>query len=113
MCACVCSVVCDSVTPWTVACQVPLSMEFPRQECWNGWTFPLPGYLPDPGIKLESPTLAGGVFTWESQNYNIVLFTNSEKLEAKFFFVNIIDNNIKKHVKLRYKSNRLHARLVH
>ena len=27
------SVVCDSfVTPWTVACQAPLSMEFSRQE---------------------------------------------------------------------------------
>ena len=24
------------VTPWTVACQAPLSMEFPRQEYWNG-----------------------------------------------------------------------------
>ena len=24
------------VTPWTVACQVPLSMEFSRQEYWSG-----------------------------------------------------------------------------
>ena len=24
------------VTPWTVACQAPLSMEFSRQENWNG-----------------------------------------------------------------------------
>ena len=24
------------VTPWTVAYQAPLSMEFPRQEYWNG-----------------------------------------------------------------------------
>ena len=24
------------VTPWTVACQAPLSMGFPRPEYWNG-----------------------------------------------------------------------------
>ena len=29
--ACVSSVASDSVTPWTVACQAPLSMEFSRQ----------------------------------------------------------------------------------
>ena len=28
------------VTPWTVACQAPLSMGFPRQEYWNGLPFP-------------------------------------------------------------------------
>ena len=33
VCVCVCcSVVSDSVTPWTVALQAPLSMEFSRQE---------------------------------------------------------------------------------
>ena len=30
------------VTTWTVACQAPLSLEFSRQESWNGWPFPLP-----------------------------------------------------------------------
>ena len=38
-------------TPWTVACQAPLSMEFSRQEYWSGWPFPSPGNLPNPGIK--------------------------------------------------------------
>ena len=28
-------------TPWTVACQAPLSMGFPRQECWSGLPFSL------------------------------------------------------------------------
>ena len=41
--------------PWTVACQAPLSMEFSRQEYWNGLPFPPPGDLPDPGIELTSP----------------------------------------------------------
>ena len=27
-------------TPWTVACQAPLSMRFPRQEYWSGLPFP-------------------------------------------------------------------------
>ena len=39
------------VTPWTAAHQAPLSMGFPRQECWSGWLFPSPGDLPHPGIK--------------------------------------------------------------
>ena len=44
-----------SVTPWAVAHQAPLSMEFPRQEYWNGLPFPSPGDLPNPGIKTMSP----------------------------------------------------------
>ena len=35
--------------------QAPLSMGFPRQEYWSGLLCPLPGDLPDPGIKLGSP----------------------------------------------------------
>ena len=44
-------------TPWTVAYKSPLSMEFSRQEYWNGLPFPSPGDLPDPGIEPGSPTL--------------------------------------------------------
>ena len=51
------------VTPWTVARQAPLSMEFSRQEYWSGLSFPSPGDLPDPGIEPAPPALAGGVFT--------------------------------------------------
>ena len=53
-------------TPWTVAHQAPLSMGFPRQECWSGLPFPPPGDLPDSGMEptsLASPALAGGLFT--------------------------------------------------
>ena len=39
------------VTPWTVALQPPLSMEFSRQEYWSGLPFPSPEHLPDAGIK--------------------------------------------------------------
>ena len=47
------------------ACQAPLSMRFPRQEHWSGLPFPSPGDLPDPGIELGSPALAGRFFTTE------------------------------------------------
>ena len=44
-------------TSWIRAHQAPLSMEFSRQEYWNGLLFPSPGDLPDPGIKPGSPAL--------------------------------------------------------
>ena len=53
-------------TPWTVAHQAPLSMEFPRWEYWNGLPFPALGDLPDPVIEpvsLSSPVRTGGFFT--------------------------------------------------
>ena len=57
MCVCVC--VCECTLshvwlfgiPWTIACQAPLSMKFPRQEYWSGLPLPFPGVLPKAGIK--------------------------------------------------------------
>ena len=40
------------VTPWTVACQAPLSMGFPRQEYGRRLPCPPSGDLPNSGIKL-------------------------------------------------------------
>ena len=45
------------VTPWTVACQARLSMEFSRQEYWSELPCPPPRDLPNPGIKPRSPSL--------------------------------------------------------
>ena len=45
------------MTPWTVAHQAPLTLEFSRQESWSGLPFPSPGDLPNPGIEPESPAL--------------------------------------------------------
>ena len=75
----------DSATPWSVACQTPVSMEFSKQEYWSGLPFPSPGDLPDPGTKpesLKSPALAGRFFTtsttWEAHlcitsNFSVVI----------------------------------------
>ena len=63
-CVCVCVCVCVSeslncvrlfATPWTVACQASLSMEFSRQEYWSGLPFPSPEDPPSPGIEPWSP----------------------------------------------------------
>ena len=45
------------MTPWSVACQALLSMEFSSQWYWSELPFPAPGDLPNPGIKLTSPVL--------------------------------------------------------
>ena len=52
-------------TPWTVACQAPLSMGFPRQEYYSGLPFPALGDLPDSGLEPVSPALADRFFTTE------------------------------------------------
>ena len=60
------SVVSNSfATPWTIACQAPLSMGLSKQEYQRGLSFPLPGYLPDPGIEPMSPASASRLFTTE------------------------------------------------
>ena len=75
-----CSVVSDSVTPWTVAHQARLPMELSRQESWSGVPFPTPGDLPNPGLKSESlalkeTSLPGEFFTtsatWEAHSRSL------------------------------------------
>ena len=66
------------MTPWTIACQTPLSMEFSRQEYGSGLPLPSPGDLSDSGFKpvsLASPALVGGFFTtsatWEAPFHTV------------------------------------------
>jgi len=51
--------------PWTIACQAPLSIGFPRQEYWSGLPLPSPGDFPNPETEPTSPALAGRFFTTE------------------------------------------------
>ena len=46
-----------TVTPWTVARQLPLSVVFSRQEYWSGLPCPSPADLPDRGIEPRSHAL--------------------------------------------------------
>ena len=59
-----CPTLCDRLD-YNIAHQSPLSMGFPRPECWIELPFPSLGELPSPGIKPASPSLAGGFFTAE------------------------------------------------
>ena len=54
VCVCVCSQSCLTlVTPWTLAHQAPLFMEFSRQEYWSGCHFLLQGIFSIQGSKLR------------------------------------------------------------
>ena len=82
------------VTPWTVARQAPLSMEFSRKLEWLD--IPSPGDLPDLGVEPESLTslvLTGGFFTtgatWEAQ-YNVIY----NVYLSLFFFKELIQGEI-------------------
>ena len=81
MCGHMVSPVWLSVTLWTVACQAPLSMGFPRQEYWSGLHFLLQGTFSTQGLNQGLPhcrqTLPfepPGVplFFWDSYYSNIV-----------------------------------------
>ena len=71
--------VCLFAIPWTVAHQVPPSM----QQYWSMLPLPPPGDLPDQGIKPMcpiSPVLADGFFTTEPL----------EKFKAKYTQINFL-----------------------
>ena len=51
------------MTPWTIAHQASLSMEFSKQEYCSGLPFTSPGAIPNPGIEPMYHALAGGFFT--------------------------------------------------
>ena len=53
----VASVMPDSETLWTVACQIPLSIEIFRQKYWSGLLCPPPGDLLNPWVEPASPVV--------------------------------------------------------
>ena len=85
------------VTPWTVACQAPLSMAFSREEYWSGLPCPPPGDLPNPRIEptcLMSPALAGGFFTtsatWEALSWIEIDSKISQRVSPFMFLLFLI-----------------------
>ena len=60
------------VTPWTVAHQTPLSMEFSRQEYWSEQPFPSPLDLPDPRTESRPPALQADSFLTEFISLKII-----------------------------------------
>ena len=89
-------------TPWTVAHQAPLSVEFSRQESWSGLPCPSPRDLPDPGTETLSPALAGVFFTPEQPGlyYSPVVtrpLTQGEKTRATPLLM--LPRNMESHMK--------------
>ena len=71
-------------TAQAVARQAPRSMEFSRQEYWNGLPFPPPGDLPDPGIEpaiFASPALQADSLPLASPEKPIKLISKSNYME--------------------------------
>ena len=69
-------------TPWTVAYQDPLYMEFSRQEYWSGLPFPSPEDLPDPGIEPGSPALQEDVLPSELPGKPYVMLLHTIMLKG-------------------------------
>ena len=71
-CGVSCSVMSNSATPWTLAHQAPLSMEFSRHKYWSRLPFSSLGDLPDPGVKPKSPALQADSFSvWATREAHI------------------------------------------
>ena len=66
-------------TLWTVTCQDPLSLGFPRQEYWSRCPFPSLGDLPNPGMEPVSSSLAGRFFTILSTREALNELINTER----------------------------------
>ena len=70
------------VTPWTVACQAPLSVGFSRHEYWSGLPFPSPGDLPNPGIEAGSPPLQADTLPSELPRKPTATATAAKSLQS-------------------------------
>ena len=85
-----CPTLCDPID--YIACQAPLSMEFPTQEYWSGLPFPSPGDLPKPGIKPGSPSLQADSLLSEPSGkpinilvVNFSLFYERKKIVSRWY----------------------------
>ena len=84
------------MTLWTIDCQAPQYMEFPRYGYYSGLSFPLIGELPNPGIEPKchmSPTIADGLFTIRAKklircaSWYIYQFSSTQSLSRVWLFV--------------------------
>ena len=81
------------VTTWTAACRAPLSMGFSRQEYWSGLPFPSAGDIPDPAIKLWSPTLqADSLWRYVIVKFSVILKCAQGIFQMVLLLKNLPDN---------------------
>ena len=70
-------------TPCTVACQASLSMEFSRQEDWNGLLFPTPEDSPDAEMEPEFLHL----LRWQVDSFNTQHFSQKVPINSSYLQV--------------------------
>ena len=73
-------------SPWTVACQAPLSMGFPRQEYWSGLPFPFSRGSSQPRNWTQVSRIIGRHLPiWATREvHTIALISHASKLMLKF-----------------------------
>ena len=73
------------VTPWTVACQVPLSIGFSRQEYWSGLPFCSPGppLAPPKGPTCQSHHTEEYILTYEFGGSTNIQSITVKDIESK------------------------------
>ena len=81
MCAQSLSCVWLFATLWTVARQAPLTMGFPRQECWSGLPFPFPKDTEETNKRNEEKTgsMSCILNIWSKESKNTDLFDSFSK----------------------------------
>ena len=86
------SVVSNSLggTPRTVADELPLFMEFSRQEYWSGLPFPSPGDLPDPGMEPGFDLQADSLPSELPGKKSLLLSSTSVARNCALFFLSLI-----------------------
>ena len=83
-----CTQSCPILTPWTVAYQALLSVEFFRQDYWSELPFSSPEDLPNPGIEPMSPALQADSLLLSHQGRgDIILPTKVRIIKAMVFLV--------------------------
>ena len=70
------------LTPSPIVCQVPLSLDFSREEHWSGLPFPSLGDLPKPGVKPGSPVTASRFFFFFNRLSHHLLQSHEHKSAA-------------------------------
>ena len=73
----------DSATPWTVTHKAPLSMEFSRQEYWNGLPCPPPGDLPYQGVEPRSSSLQADCLPAELPGKPLISYNSIQNWKFK------------------------------
>ena len=89
MCVCSEAQSCQTLcSPWTVAGQTPLYLEFSRQKYWSELLFPTLGDIPDPGIEpasLMSLALVNSLplHTWKPKGSRPTTYKATRKVKTQ------------------------------